>query len=437
MVRRQITAFLRTLGFSRASTASPPFLAAEDIERLTQLGRTSKRVLCLDLSDRDEACVEILREGGCNLVAVPAGDFGNWLVRKGRLTLDDYDLIVVGNRAVPSTVSLLHGRVRDTTAIAASTIARSLARAAESAWETPDCHCDGLALHRTPPSVFIDPSSRERDGARSTSWFRRSGPLAVPTRMPSGRDWPRISIVTVTLNQAAFLEETLRSVLMQGYPNLEYIVLDGQSTDGTPDILARYARHLTFCRSEKDDGQADALNKAFALATGEILAWLNSDDRYLPETLIRVAMAFETYEADIVVGGCDLTRGRSETVHETHHSYFGIGSVVTLPLERLLDVDGSWLKGDFFWQPEVFWRRSVWERSGACLAKDLHYCMDYDLWVRMAAVNATIVHVPDTLAVFRFHQSQKTAGGDTLPYVPELRRLSDEYRARLRQGRSD
>ena len=252
--------------------------------------------------------------------------------------------------------------------------------------------------------------------------------------MPSGRDWPRISIVTVTLNQAAFLEETLRSVLMQGYPNLEYIVLDGQSTDGTPDILKRYAQNFAFCRSEKDDGQTDALNKGFARATGDILAWLNSDDRYLPETLIRVALAFDTYDTDIVVGGCELMRDRDASAHQTHHCCFDIGTVDRLPFQRLLDVDGAWLKGDFFWQPEVFWRRSVWERVGACLAKDLYYCMDYDLWVRMARANATIVHIPDNLAVFRFHDGQKTSGGETLPYIPELRKVSGEYLAALAQS---
>ena len=414
-----------------------PSLAGEDIDRLTQLGRTSRHVLCLDLSERDEQCVEILRQAGSNPIVVEAGEFGNWMVRNGRATLDHWDLLIVGNRAHPRTVSLLHGRVGPRTALAVSPIARSLVRGGERAWGSPDCEVEGLAIYRTPPMILIDPGSRDQHALNSTSWFHRSEPFSVPARMPSGHSWPRISIVTVTLNQAAFLEETIRSVLMQGYPNLEYIVLDGQSTDGTPDILKRYAHDLAFCRSEKDDGQADALNKGFTRATGDILAWLNSDDRYLPETLIRVAMAFETYDTDVVVGGCELTRDREASVHQIHHSSFDLGTPDRLPVHRLLDVDGAWLKGDFFWQPEVFWRRSVWERTGAALAKDLYYCMDYDLWLRMALANATIVHVPDSLAVFRFHRGQKTTGEATLPYVPELRRLSDEYRARLSQSHAD
>ncbi len=100
-------------------------------------------------------------------------------------------------------------------------------------------------------------------------------------------------------------------------------------------------------------------------------------------------------------------------------------------MNRLLDIDGCWLKGDFFWQPEVFWTRSIWERSGAKVTKDLYYSMDYDLWVRMARAGATVVHIPDTLAIFRQHQSQKKSG-EELPYLPELRQVSGEYVKGLR-----
>ena len=434
-MRRDLTAFLRRLGLSRTVRTLSRSITAEGVDRLRELGRMSRRVLCVDLSERDEECIEILRQGGTKPVVVGTGDFGNWMVRHGQMVLDRLDLLVVGHQVSPRTMSLLHGRIAAATTVAASTVARSLVQGGEMAWGSPDWQVEGLAVYRTPPMVLIDPGSRDRHAVSLAPWFRRSEPFRVPERMPSGRDWPRISIVTVTLNQAAFLEETLRSVLMQGYPNLEYIVLDGQSTDGTPDILKRYADNFAFWRSEKDDGQADALNKGFVRATGDILAWLNSDDQYLPETLIRVALAFDTYDADIVVGGCELMRDRGASAHQTHHCCFDVGTVDQLPVQRLLDVDGAWLKGDFFWQPEVFWRRSVWERAGACLAKDLYYCMDYDLWVRMAQANATIVHIPDNLAVFRFHDGQKTSGGETLPYIPELRRVSGEYLAALMQPR--
>src|SRR5262249_1097150 len=122
----------------------------------------------------------------------------------------------------------------------------------------------------------------------------------LPARMRSGRPWPRISVVTVTYNQGHFLEETIRSVLLQGYPNLEYIVVDGASRDNTKRILERYRSQFAFCVSERDAGQTDALSKGFRHATGDILAWLNSDDQYLPHTLATVAEAFDRFDTDMV-----------------------------------------------------------------------------------------------------------------------------------------
>jgi hypothetical protein len=105
-----------------------------------------------------------------------------------------------------------------------------------------------------------------------------------------------------------------------------------------------------------------------------------------------------------------------------------VGHAVDLPLGRLLDIDGSWTRGDFFYQPEVFWTREIWQKAGSRVAKDLYYSMDYELWLRMAESGARIVHVPDTLAVYRMHEGQKTAGAD-LPYVPELRQVASRHRA--------
>ncbi len=141
---------------------------------------------------------------------------------------------------------------------------------------------------------------------------------------------------------------------MQGYPNLEYLVLDGLSTDKTPSILSRYRKDLDDCVNEKDEGQSDALDKCFSRATGDILAWLSSDDRYPPGTLMRVALAFDAYNADIVAGGCALVQDKNPKVVEISHSSMPLGQIVPLPLNRLLDIDGCWLKGDCFWHPEVW-----------------------------------------------------------------------------------
>jgi glycosyltransferase involved in cell wall biosynthesis len=290
-----------------------------------------------------------------------------------------------------------------------------------------------VAFYAHPSSTWLDPLRQElrRDDQLQWPW-NYCLPEAPPT-LPSGKPWPKISVVTVTLNQGAYLEETMRSVLLQGYPNLEYIVLDGGSTDNTPAILNRYRSELTDCVSEPDKGQANALNKGFGRATGDILAWLNSDDCYLPGTLLRVAMAFDIYGTEMVAGGCQLREEHCPTPFKTHHSALPVGKVVPLPLERLLDIDNCWQKGEFFYQPEVFWTREIWERAGGKVREDLFYSMDYELWLRMAHQGASIVHIPDPLTLYRVHPQQKTFG-EMIPFLPELKKVSSQFQTEVIAG---
>lgn len=248
----------------------------------------------------------------------------------------------------------------------------------------------------------------------------------VPRRLPSGAPWPRISIVTATYNQGQFLEETIRSVLLQGYPNLEYILIDADSTDNTRQILRRYRSELSVVVSEPDGGQSDALNKGFRHATGQILAWLNSDDLYFPDTLIRIATAFDSFAADMVVGGTALIRGFARAPHGIHHCVFPMNTVVELPLATLSDFDGEWQKGKFFYQPEVFWTRTLWERSGGRVKEQLRYAMDYELWLRFASHGARLVHIPNAVTLFRLHDAQKTKWRDGEEY-PEHRAVGRRY----------
>jgi glycosyltransferase involved in cell wall biosynthesis len=289
---------------------------------------------------------------------------------------------------------------------------------------------DNLIVIDKPSPVWLSPGGQKeilRQGIKKCLCQE----VAFPEVMPSGRSWPKISIVTVTRNQAAYLEETICSVLGQNYPNLQYIVIDGASDDDTPAILERYRAHLDYFVSEPDNGQADALNKGFARADGEVLAWLNSDDRYLPDTLFRVAMAFDVNDTEMIVGGCALVRDREDRVRKVHHCNFPVLTPVSLPEERLLDLDNCWLKGDFFYQPEVFWSRELWQRCGGRVDPDLYYSMDYELWVRMARAGARICHIPEILTLFREHREQKTAG-EELPYIAELRELNQNLRAGTR-----
>lgn len=262
------------------------------------------------------------------------------------------------------------------------------------------------------------------------SWLDPLDEQGGPVPAIVGRTaWPKISVVMVSYNQARFLEEGLRSVLDQGYPNLELIVIDGNSTDGSVDILNRYRDRAAATVIEPDRGQSDGLNKGFARTTGDILTWVNSDDLLEPGALFRVAQAFTAHGADMVAGGCRQIGLTRDHVIVNHHSRLPFGLPVALPLGLLLEMDRFWLAGNFFYQPEVFFSRDIWNRSGGRLRTDLNYVLDYDLWVRMAAAGATVVHIPDFLACSRTHEHQKTTVG--FPQMPEVQRLLREYGRRL------
>ena len=258
-------------------------------------------------------------------------------------------------------------------------------------------------------------------------------PAAIPAEiypaLPAQQAvWPKITVVTVSYNQAAYLEETLRSVLDQHYPNLEYLVVDGGSTDGSVEIIQKYADRLAWWVSEKDQGQSHGLNKGFAKSTGSILTWLNSDDRLAPGSLFAVAQAFLLHDPDLVAGRCARMADRASQPHHLHRPVLSFGHLQPLPLPELLDLDRCWLPGWFFHQPEVFFSRKIFERAGGRLREDLYYSMDYDLWVRMARAGARILVLPEILALFREHANQKT-GGAGVPYLPELRAVNAAHRA--------
>jgi len=259
-------------------------------------------------------------------------------------------------------------------------------------------------------------------------WPWRSPAQVVPAKMPSGKSWPKISIVTPSYQQGHFIEQTIRSVLMQGYPNLEYIVVDGGSTDYTQEVLRRYAPELHVCISEADGGQADAINKGFQHSTGDILAWLNSDDMYLPSTLVEVALAFEraealapTYPVDLVCGRALIYSENEKAVIREHRSKFASG-ISKLPLE-ITDFDGVWQKSGFFFQPEVFFTLRAWKKVGSSLNQCLTFALDYDLWIRMAKSDSYLYATDACLAIFRLHDKQKTKFGNTITY-PEHQAVS-------------
>lgn len=237
--------------------------------------------------------------------------------------------------------------------------------------------------------------------------------------------WPKISVVTVSFNQARFLEASMRSILDQNYPNLEYIVIDGGSTDGSVDIIERYRDRCAAVVIEPDKGQSDALNKGFALATGEVMTWLCSDDLLEPGALAHVARTYRKHGTDLIVGGCVRIGERREEVLFRHHTALPLGRTVRLSALDILRFMRSWEAGNYFFQPEVFFSRRIWLGSGAYIKEHLFYAMDYDLWLRMALAGATVRHIPATIACSRVHAEQKTQSDRK--YLHQMRRLMQEY----------
>ena len=245
----------------------------------------------------------------------------------------------------------------------------------------------------------------------------------APPAMPSRR--PRISIVSVSFNQAAYLESCIRSVIDQNYPDLEYIMVDGGSTDGSVAIIERYRHAFAHVIVESDDGQSDALNKGFRLATGEVMNWLCSDDLLAPGALERVGRAYRVHGADLIVGGCARIRESADDIMYLHHSTLPLGRSVKLDPYDILKFMRSWQSGNYFFQPEVFFSRRIWLGSGAYLKPHLYYAMDYDMWLRMALAGAVARAIAPQIGYSRVHELQKTR--DDRVYLHQLGLMMEEY----------
>jgi len=204
---------------------------------------------------------------------------------------------------------------------------------------------------------------------------------------------PTISVVTPSFNQEEYVEGTLRSVLDQEYPELEYVVIDGGSTDGSVETIRRYASRLAYSVSEPDAGHADGINKGFAHTSGEIMAWINSSDVYYPWTLQTVAEVFrDVPEALWIMGVPSLvgSHGEPKAVYADARNVY------------------DFLAGDYRWlqQESIFWRRSLWERAGGRLDCDVRYACDFALWLRFMQL-APLYHIQTLLAGFRHHPDRR------------------------------
>ncbi|NNM34322.1 MAG: glycosyltransferase [Gemmatimonadetes bacterium] len=257
------------------------------------------------------------------------------------------------------------------------------------------------------------------EGRRGWPWTEGSEPLP-PTR-PDGRPWPLVTVVTPSYNQAHFLEETVRSVLLQGYPRLEYMIVDGGSTDGSVEVIQKYAPWLAYGVSEKDDGQSDAINKGFARATGDVQAWLNSDDVYFADTLGQAVAEMDRQNADIVIGGMEKFMVRGDDYVALSHTSGADGVPIhAYPIFR----DEAKNQAFHFMQPPMFWRSWVWERTEG-LNRDFHWVMDIEWCTRAVEVGARVGTCRSLFARFRLHGASKTE----LFNHKQHREQSDFYRS--------
>jgi len=233
-------------------------------------------------------------------------------------------------------------------------------------------------------------------------------PLMPASIMQNGEPWPKISIVTPSFNQGQFIEETIRSVLLQNYPNLEYVIIDGGSTDNSVEIIKKYEPWLTYWVSEKDRGQSHAINKGFERCTGDIFNWLCSDDIFLQEALKQVATEIELAKP------CWLA-GRGYFIDEKPNS-----------VKKAIDKNEINLNTFLFWktrhipQPSIFWNSKLYNGSFK-INEDLHYCMDIDLWFNFYKKSTPIIS-DYFFSRLRHHSNAKTTG-----YGSQYKDFMNEY----------
>jgi len=253
--------------------------------------------------------------------------------------------------------------------------------------------------------------------ASKTGWPWTEASPMLPEVMSDGSPWPKISIVTPSYNQAQYLEETIRSVLLQGYPNLEYIIIDGGSSDDSVEIIKKYEPWLAYWVTEKDRGQSHAINKGWQQATGELLAWLNSDDFYEPSVLKQVAFHYKKCRKDC--SGFIFAKAKVVNLNGEFISMRGEPFNLT---ECLLENKNP------IQQPSVFIPKRVLDDVGL-LDEDLHYSMDGDLFIRISTKYQP-VFIPEIWSNVRYTPDTKTSRNPSGFPVDKIQTLRKLYSSR-------
>jgi glycosyltransferase involved in cell wall biosynthesis len=249
-----------------------------------------------------------------------------------------------------------------------------------------------------------------------TGWPWTEETPTLPLARLNGAPWPRVSIVTPAYNQADYLEETIRSVLLQGYPDLEYIIINDGSTDATVDVIRKYEPWLSYWTTQPNQGQCAAINNGFRLVTGTIQAYLNSDDLLLPGALDRVAQEFDPLRGrQVVMGRCHFTDEHGQFTGIEHPSHFESH-------RRVLEV---W-KGHTIPQPSVFWTPEVWRNCGPIIEDLGPAWIDYGLFCRFSK-RYTFHRIDQVLSTYRLHTQSKTQRSTEKDRLEESIQISKRY----------
>ena len=226
-------------------------------------------------------------------------------------------------------------------------------------------------------------------------------------------NYPKISIVTPSYNQGQFLEETILSIINQGYPNLEYIIIDGGSTDNSVDIIKKYENHLTYWVSEKDRGQSNAINKGFKKSNGEIVGWINSDDLLMPGALDLIAeKSKKKPQANVFMGWTIRIDAKSKVL-----------------FTNIIPKQHCWLarRGVFYFgQQSWFWKRNMFDYLGF-IDENTHACMDIDFLIRQLISKAKITPIKAHLGAFRQHEMTKTSSNNDI-WHNDRKRMAKKYK---------
>ena len=234
-----------------------------------------------------------------------------------------------------------------------------------------------------------------------TGWPWTEESETLPPFQPDNKLWPRISIVTPSYNQGKFIEETIRSILLQNYPNLEYLIIDGGSTDDTLKIIEKYKKHITYWVSEPDNGQSQAINKGFRKSSGEYVNWICSDDLLCQNALTNTAQLLTAQKDILLLGSGYRVDERTKLIDKIESSEIN-------NFNKLVDIRKFWRSGNSIIQQSALYPVNAVKEAGF-LRESNYYTMDFELWGKLMILGISVVRTDISIGMFRWYGGQKTS----------------------------